>query len=185
MKKKLKLFGLLFSTSIVMLTVLSSCNNDDDDNVENEIANNEAILGKWELASVVENGQEKDIDSCSDNEFYTFTADGYQLQKFESIIKAVAVLPCKEKNLAGFYTIEGSAIIFDKGQKNERKLEAFLEADNLSLTFERSPVEVEKIRQKIADGIFDVVFFPISDVLKGADDNKEIKVTQKFKRVIP
>ncbi len=184
MKNKLKLFGLLFSVSVGMLTVLTSCNNDDDD-IQNEIANSEAILGKWELASVVENGQTKDLKTCSDNEFYTFTMDNYELQKFEAIIKSAAVLPCKEKKLSGSYSVEGSAIIFDKGENNERKLEAFLEADNLTLTFERSPDEVEKIKQSIADGIFDVVFFPINDVLKGANDNKEIKVTQKFKRVAP
>jgi len=174
---------LLFSIMIQLLVIFTSCNNDDDATTA-QIITSEAILGKWELIGVTENNQKVDVTNCKDREFYTFSKESYQLEKFKSVIKVLDVLPCKEENFSGDFTINNNVITFDTGKKNERKLQVSLESGNLRLTFKRSLKEIEKIKEKIANGVSEAIFFPFGKVFK-SEEQKEITVIKKYKKVTP
>lgn len=113
-------------TVIVSLTLLIySCKKEDKNN--NPTTN--TIVGTWLVQSITGNGQTKNLDSCSRQNYYVFTDKTFKAVDYDTEQNGA----CVEEIKKGSYTISGNQLIMTSEMEKEIKVFT-IEREILTLT---------------------------------------------------
>ncbi|WP_010177849.1 lipocalin-like domain-containing protein [Aquimarina agarilytica] len=172
----------LLFIGVLMFFNLTSCDNDDDNNIV--AVDPEEIIGKWKLVGVSKDGVDKELSptSCAAKEFYTFSEKGYMLERFKSRLKIIHILPCKKNNFSGSYEIMDDKITFDLGKESERKLKISVVSGKLNLTLERPLTKRERREERIVnDFVFSLI--PLGSLIKPKKGRDKTVINTVYERV--
>ena len=111
MRTKFNFFAILCVIAIVVSTVFTSCNKDDDDSGSTDPKD---LVGTWKLLS--EEWWEKDADGESEHDKETFDADDVFLITFNS--NGTYLVDDNGDTTTGTWKTDGNKLIWNRGSYN-------------------------------------------------------------------